>query len=131
MAIADDMAELCPNALLLNYVNPMAMNCWAISRATTIKTVGLCHSVQGTAEQLAHDIRTHRVVRRHECAAEVQAERLAAVEVDCCSLNTSGLHLRGDHPLPDQLVKPQLVGIEILPDRSRRALSGALRKNPR
>src|SRR5690606_835625 len=36
--------------------NPMAMNCWAINRATSIKTVGLCHSVQGTAEQLAEDI---------------------------------------------------------------------------
>jgi len=51
-----DMAELCPNVTLLNYVNPMAMNTWAINRATRIKTVGLCHSVQGTAEQLAHDI---------------------------------------------------------------------------
>jgi alpha-galactosidase len=40
----------------LNYVNPMAMNCWAMFRSTPIKTVGLCHSVQGTAEQLAHDI---------------------------------------------------------------------------
>jgi len=51
-----DMEELCPDAWLLNYVNPMAMNCWAINRATRIKTVGLCHSVQGTAEQLAKDI---------------------------------------------------------------------------
>ena len=51
-----DMEELCPDVTFLNYVNPMAMNCWAINRATKIKTVGLCHSVQGTAEQLAHDI---------------------------------------------------------------------------
>ena len=51
-----EMETLCPDAWLLNYVNPMAMNCWAISRATSIKTVGLCHSVQGTAEQLARDI---------------------------------------------------------------------------
>jgi alpha-galactosidase len=51
-----DMETLCPDAWLLNYVNPMAMNCWALSRATPIKTVGLCHSVQGTAEQLAGDI---------------------------------------------------------------------------
>lgn len=48
-----DMQELCPDALLLNYVNPMAINTWAINRATSIKTVGLCHSVQGTAEHLA------------------------------------------------------------------------------
>ncbi|MCA9972066.1 MAG: alpha-glucosidase/alpha-galactosidase [Anaerolineales bacterium] len=51
-----DMAEVCPDVTFLQYVNPMAMNCWAINRATNIKTVGLCHSVQGTAEQLAKDI---------------------------------------------------------------------------
>ena len=51
--IAKDMEELCPDALLLNYVNPMAMNCWALNKATNIKNVGLCHSVQGTAEFLA------------------------------------------------------------------------------
>lgn len=54
--IANDMEALCPQALLLNYVNPMAMNCWALNRATSIRTVGLCHSVQGTAMQLANDI---------------------------------------------------------------------------
>ncbi len=51
-----DMEDLCPNVTFLNYVNPMAINCWAISRASSIKTVGLCHSVQGTADQLAKDI---------------------------------------------------------------------------
>lgn len=51
-----DMEELCPDVTFLQYVNPMAMNCWAISRATGIKTVGLCHSVQGTAGELARDI---------------------------------------------------------------------------
>lgn len=51
-----DMEELCPDVTFLQYVNPMAMNCWAISKATKIKTVGLCHSVQGTAQQLANDI---------------------------------------------------------------------------
>ena len=48
-----EMEEICPDATLLQYVNPMAMICWAISRASSIKTVGLCHSVQGTAEVLA------------------------------------------------------------------------------
>lgn len=56
LQICKDMEELCPNATLLQYVNPMAINCWAISRASTINTVGLCHSVQGTAMQLARDI---------------------------------------------------------------------------
>ena len=51
-----DMTELCPDVTFLNYVNPMAMITSAINRATKIKTVGLCHSVQGTAEQMAHDI---------------------------------------------------------------------------
>ncbi len=54
--ICRDMEELCPNAILLNYVNPMAINCWALNRATRIKAVGLCHSVPHTAGELAHDI---------------------------------------------------------------------------
>ena len=54
--VCRDMEAVCPDALLLNYVNPMAINCWALSRATSIRTIGLCHSVQGTAEQLARDI---------------------------------------------------------------------------
>jgi alpha-galactosidase len=51
-----DMEQVCPDVTFLNYVNPMAINCWAIDRMTSINTVGLCHSVQGTAEQLADDI---------------------------------------------------------------------------
>ncbi len=51
-----DMEEVCPDVTFLNYVNPMAMNTWAVYEATPIKVVGLCHSVQGTAEQLARDI---------------------------------------------------------------------------
>jgi alpha-galactosidase len=54
--ITRDMEELCPDALFLNYVNPMCINQWALSRATPIKTVGLCHSVPGTARHLAEDI---------------------------------------------------------------------------
>ncbi|MDZ4763350.1 MAG: alpha-glucosidase/alpha-galactosidase [Chloroflexota bacterium] len=51
-----DMEALCPDVTFLQYVNPMAMNCWAIHRATSIKTVGLCHSVPHTASELAADI---------------------------------------------------------------------------
>ena len=57
LEMCDDMAELCPDVTFLNYVNPMAMNCWAINEVTNINTVGLCHSVQGTASQLARDIK--------------------------------------------------------------------------
>jgi alpha-galactosidase len=51
-----DMEEVCPDATFFNYVNPLAMNCWAISRAGSIKTIGMCHSTQVTAAQLARDI---------------------------------------------------------------------------
>lgn len=55
--ICDDMLEVCPNAIMLQYVNPMAINTWAIAeKYPTIKQVGLCHSVQGTAEELSHDL---------------------------------------------------------------------------
>jgi alpha-galactosidase len=56
LSICEDMEELCPDAWFLNYTNPMAMNCRAISRSSTIRTVGLCHSVQGTAFELSLDL---------------------------------------------------------------------------
>lgn len=56
LEICHDMEDLCPDALLINYANPMAINCWAMNKATKIKNVGLCHSVQGTAMQLARYI---------------------------------------------------------------------------
>jgi alpha-galactosidase len=55
--VAADMAELCPNATLLQYVNPMAINTWALAeRYPHVKQVGLCHSVQNTVQELAHDL---------------------------------------------------------------------------
>ena len=54
--LARDMEELCPDALLLNYVNPMAMNMMAILQGTGIRSVGLCHSVQGTSRMLARHL---------------------------------------------------------------------------
>jgi alpha-galactosidase len=54
--IAHDMEKLCPDALFLNYVNPMAINQWALNRGSKIKTVGLCHSVRHTAHELSQDI---------------------------------------------------------------------------
>ena len=55
--IARDMAELCPDALMLQYVNPMAINTWALAEAfPALKQVGLCHSVQNTVEEIAHDL---------------------------------------------------------------------------
>lgn len=50
--VARDMEELCPNATLLNYVNPMAMVCWALGE-TNIQYVGLCHGVQTTLDLIS------------------------------------------------------------------------------
>jgi len=55
--IAKDIMEVCPNALWLQYVNPMCSNMIAINKLfPEIKSLGLCHSVQGTAEMLAEDL---------------------------------------------------------------------------
>ena len=51
-AFADDMEEVCPDAWLLNYTNPMAMLTGFMLRYTKIKTVGLCHSVQACSREL-------------------------------------------------------------------------------
>jgi alpha-galactosidase len=51
--IAEDMAELCPGALLLNFTNPMAILCKTMFDATDVETVGLCHSVPHTADAIA------------------------------------------------------------------------------
>jgi alpha-galactosidase len=51
--LAQDIREVCPNALLLNYSNPMAMNTWALRRAGGVLVVGLCHGVQGGHRQIA------------------------------------------------------------------------------
>src|SRR5438067_13497856 len=55
--LARDMEELCPRAFLLNYSNPMSMNMQTITRTSAIRAVGLCHSVQGTFDQLMRYIR--------------------------------------------------------------------------
>ena len=53
---AKDMAEVCPDAQLLNYTNPMAMLTGYMLRYTPVKTVGLCHSVQVCSEDLLKDL---------------------------------------------------------------------------
>ena len=51
--ICDTIGDECPDALILQYANPMAINCWSINNRG-LKVVGLCHSVQGTTQMLAH-----------------------------------------------------------------------------
>ena len=71
--IARDMEDVCPNAWLLNYVNPMAIVTGAVLKATGIKTVGLCHSVQVCARDLlravglpADDVQYHIAGINHQ-----------------------------------------------------------------
>ena len=69
LSIAEDMREFCPTAIMLQYVNPMAINCWALSRLTPdITCVGLCHSVQETAQELADDLGEEVSSIRYLCA---------------------------------------------------------------
>ena len=51
--ILKEMEELCPEAIFLNYTNPMAINTWAMNRGSEIRSYGLCHSVQGTHNGIA------------------------------------------------------------------------------
>ena len=55
--LARNMRDMCPEALLLQYVNPMAINTWALAkRYPDVHQVGLCHSVQNTVQELSHDL---------------------------------------------------------------------------
>jgi alpha-galactosidase len=98
LAMCQDMEELCPDVTFLQYVNPMVMNCWAISRATKIKTVGLCHSVQGTAWQLARDI----------------GVPIAEINFVCAGINHMAFYLRFERRTDD--------GVEDLYPRIRQVL---------
>lgn len=53
---ADDMEKVCPKAFFINYTNPMAMVTGAVQRASTIQTIGLCHSVQGCVPGLLNGL---------------------------------------------------------------------------
>jgi alpha-galactosidase len=53
LGFCKDIERLCPGALLLNYTNPMGMLTWLHSAGSSVRNVGLCHSVQGTIHELA------------------------------------------------------------------------------
>ncbi|MBI5725370.1 MAG: alpha-galactosidase [Planctomycetes bacterium] len=68
VGICRDIERHCPNAIFLNYTNPMAMLCRAMQKATHVKVTGLCHSVQGTAGMLADWIGAKRDEITYVCA---------------------------------------------------------------
>lgn len=63
---AKDMQEVCPNALFLNYTNPMAMLTGYIQRYAFPNTVGLCHSVQVCAETILNSLDMSEYVEGHK-----------------------------------------------------------------
>jgi alpha-galactosidase len=65
--IARGMNEVCPDAWLLNYANPMSINCWATDLCG-VKVAGLCHSVQGTSELLATELNVPYEEVTFDCA---------------------------------------------------------------
>ncbi len=84
--ICEDMTAVCPDALMLQYVNPMAINMWAIAdRYPHIRTVGLCHSVQGTASELARDL-------------DIPVNR---IRYDCAGINHMAFYLRFEEVMGD------------------------------
>ena len=97
--VCRDMEEVCPDAVLLQYVNPMAMLCWASARASPIRTVGLCHSVQGTARDLAADLGVDRL------------------EYRCAGINHLAFYLELTHRGRD--VYPELRAKRDIPDWNR------------
>ncbi len=84
--ICEDMAAVCPDAIMLQYVNPMAINTWAIgARYPAIRQVGLCHSVQGTAKELARDL-------------EIPVER---IRYKAAGINHMAFYLKFEEVMPD------------------------------
>lgn len=66
--ILKDVQRLCPRAVVLNYTNPMNMMCLAAARTSSLHTVGLCHSVQGTSHMLADYAETPYEQVQWKCA---------------------------------------------------------------
>ncbi|HRK20634.1 MAG TPA: alpha-glucosidase/alpha-galactosidase [Fimbriimonadaceae bacterium] len=91
--ILKDCERLCPNAVVLNYTNPMNMMCLAAERATKMKVVGLCHSVQGSSQWLAK-------------FAEVPYTQ---VKWDCAGINHLAWYTRFEGPEGD--LYPKLIAL--------------------
>ena len=71
-AFARDMQEVCPDAWLLNYVNPMSIITGYMQRYTGLKTIGICHSVQGCSEYLLQELdMTDKLEGRSELIAGI------------------------------------------------------------
>jgi alpha-galactosidase len=68
LEVLRDAERLCPQAIVLNYTNPMNMLCLAAGRTSSMEVVGLCHSVQGTSHLLARRAGVPYEAMKWECA---------------------------------------------------------------
>jgi alpha-galactosidase len=68
LEVLKDAERLCPEAIVLNYTNPMNMMCLAAARTSSMRVVGLCHSVQGTSHLLAKRAGIPYAEMEWECA---------------------------------------------------------------
>ncbi|MEM7127705.1 MAG: alpha-galactosidase [Chloroflexota bacterium] len=80
MDLARDMEELCPNAVLLNYVNPMAMVCWALG-TTNVEFIGLCHGVQTTLDLISGYVNLPK----------------EEIDITCAGINHMGWFIKVEH----------------------------------
>ncbi|HQG49336.1 MAG TPA: alpha-galactosidase, partial [Sedimentisphaerales bacterium] len=63
-----DMNELCPDAILLNYANPMGANCSALGRVAKVQFIGLCHGVQTTLDLISRYVEVPKDQVDYVCA---------------------------------------------------------------
>ena len=110
--IAKDIMEICPKALWLQYVNPMCANMIAINNSfPEIKALGLCHSVQGTAEMLASDL----------------SEKIEDIDYLCAGINHMAFYQKFEKKSNNEDLYPKLkilaekiVNDEIVSSRSKK-----------
>jgi len=91
--ILKDAERLCPNVIVLNYTNPMSMMCLAAGRTSKIPVVGLCHSVQGTSDLLAHRAGTPRGAKIWEASTI----NIKDVTWECAGINHLAWFTKFEH----------------------------------
>jgi alpha-galactosidase len=107
---ARDIEEVCPQAWLLNYSNPMAMLTGALLRHTGVKTVGLCHSVQACVPHLFRDLEMDPAGVRWNIAGINHMAWLLEVSRDGIDLYPEIKRRAAERPTPH----PDLVRYEIM-----------------
>lgn len=105
LEICRDIEKYCPDAIVLNYTNPMAMLCRYLQSETSLNITGLCHSVQGTASMLAGWI----------------GADMKDVSYLCAGINHQAFYLEFKHngkdaypDLREAILKPEIYGEEIV-----------------